>query len=75
MGLPGAFNTDALLRAPCVQRRADTAEQGRHRPDSTMTAPSNTYDVIVVGGGISGRCLMKKLCASAGCADRRTQTV
>lgn len=26
-----------------------------------MTAPSNTYDVIVVGGGISGRYNMKKV--------------
>lgn len=61
VGLPAAFNTDALFGALCVQRRADTAARGRARPDSTMTAANNTYDVIVVGGGISGRCNIIKL--------------
>lgn len=33
-----------------------TRRSGEHgRADSTMTATDNTYDVIVVGGGISGR--------------------
>lgn len=32
-------------------------QAGRHTADTqaTMTAPDNTFDVIVVGGGISGR--------------------
>lgn len=34
--------------------RGDSRAAG-DRADGTMTAPSNTYDVIVVGGGISGR--------------------
>ncbi|GLD74397.1 amine oxidase [flavin-containing] [Lates japonicus] len=73
-GLAGAFNTDALLRAPCVQRRADTADPGRDTLHSTMTAPSNTYDVIVIGGGISGGCSIRKLyCALQGLMETNAE--
>lgn len=65
VGLPGACYTDALLHASCVQLRADTAERGK---DSTMTAPSNSYDVIVVGGGISGRRNSSKLNFAVQCS-------
>lgn len=63
-----------LMQERCVQRRADTAEQERHRADTAMTAPSNTYDVIVVGGGISGRRISSKIC-SAGFVVRQRQTM
>ncbi|KAM7380233.1 hypothetical protein PAMP_003545 [Pampus punctatissimus] len=41
-----------------------TSRTGKDGPDSTMTAPSNTYDVIVIGGGISGLSAAKLLKAS-----------
>lgn len=43
--------------------RSDTAERERDTADTTMTAP-NTYDVIVVGGGISGRHISCELCSA-----------
>ncbi|XP_036966157.1 amine oxidase [flavin-containing] [Acanthopagrus latus] len=45
-------------------RPAFNGGAGRNTTDSTMTAPSNTYDVIVVGGGISGLSAAKLLKAS-----------
>lgn len=44
-----------LIQMRSSMRPAFNGGAGRNTTDSTMTAPSNTYDVIVVGGGISGR--------------------
>ncbi|KAM7407056.1 hypothetical protein PAMA_003001 [Pampus argenteus] len=43
---------------------SDTSRTGKDSADGTMTAPSNTYDVIVIGGGISGLSAAKLLKAS-----------
>lgn len=50
-----------LIQMRSSMRPAFNGGPGRHTTDSTMTAPSNTYDVIVVGGGISGRSNSSKL--------------
>ncbi|XP_008435485.1 amine oxidase [flavin-containing] [Poecilia reticulata] len=62
----GLFNTDALLGVqPCVQRRSDgSVRNGAERQTGTMTAPSNNYDVVVIGAGISGLSAAKLLKAS-----------
>lgn len=50
-----------LIQMRSSMRPAFNGGPERHTTDSTMTAPSNTYDVIVVGGGISGRSNSSKL--------------
>ncbi|XP_075336266.1 amine oxidase [flavin-containing] [Odontesthes bonariensis] len=49
---------------PAFSGERTRSDQGKSTSDSTMTAPNNTYDVIVVGAGISGLSAAKLLKSS-----------